>query len=209
MMDSMIGTPLPEGVLPILVTGGGGFSDGAMVRRPLTESTAMVFNLDQMGSASDLTSTSHLLQAVRNDWEALPAEYQSGVLQHPISFDVVFGSLKDTDRFQKTTPYAPPSPHAASKAATQSEIGRSYSVVGRGERINKQLAEPICALLDKRRPGCVPESALITPVKDRPGHDRYYANDPARISEELGWQPRHDFKQGLTATVEARATKSS
>jgi len=28
-------------------------------------------------------------------------------------------------------------------------------------------------------------------VTDRPGHDRRYAIDPTRTSNELGWQPRH------------------
>jgi dTDP-glucose 4,6-dehydratase len=87
-------------------------------------------------------------------------------------------------------------------AATQGQLGRSYCVGGHGERTNKQVVEAICALLDERRPGGAPHSALITPVKDRPGHDRRYAIDPARISEELGWQPRHHFEEGLRATVD-------
>ena len=41
---------------------------------------------------------------------------------------------------------------------------------------------------------------LITPVTDRPGHDRRYAIDPARISSELGWRPRHDVQHGLAET---------
>jgi dTDP-glucose 4,6-dehydratase len=87
-------------------------------------------------------------------------------------------------------------------AATQGQLGRSYCVGGHGERTNKQVVEAICALLDERRPGGAPHSDLITPVKDRPGHDRRYAIDPARISEELGWQPRHNFEEGLRATVD-------
>ena len=46
-----------------------------------------------------------------------------------------------------------------------------------------------------------PHSQLITPVSDRPGHDRRYAIDPTRISTELGWQQRHSFEEGLAATV--------
>ena len=46
-----------------------------------------------------------------------------------------------------------------------------------------------------------PHSRLVTPVTDRPGHDRRYAIDPTRISSELGWQPRHSFEAGLEATV--------
>jgi hypothetical protein len=46
-----------------------------------------------------------------------------------------------------------------------------------------------------------PHNKLITPVADRPGHDRRYAIDPTRISSELGWQPRHSFEEGLAASV--------
>jgi len=38
-------------------------------------------------------------------------------------------------------------------------------------------------------------------VGDRPGHDRRYAIDAAKITTELGWKPRHSFEQGLEATV--------
>ena len=86
-------------------------------------------------------------------------------------------------------------------AATKGVPGESYCVGGHGERTNKQVVEAICALLDQLRPDGAPHSRLITPVADRPGHDRRYAIDPTRISRELGWQPRHGFAEGLEATV--------
>jgi dTDP-glucose 4,6-dehydratase len=86
-------------------------------------------------------------------------------------------------------------------AATQGQLGRSYCVGGHGERTNKQVVEAICGLLDQLLPAGDPHARLITPVTDRPGHDRRYAIDPSRISSELGWQPRHSFEAGLEATV--------
>ncbi|MFM8936638.1 MAG: dTDP-glucose 4,6-dehydratase [Vulcanococcus sp.] len=94
-------------------------------------------------------------------------------------------------------------------AATQGEVGRSYCVGGHGERTNKQVVEAICQQLDQLLPGGAPHSQLITPVTDRPGHDRRYAIDPNRISTELGWQPRHNFDEGLASTVQWYIKKHS
>ena len=55
--------------------------------------------------------------------------------------------------------------------------------------------------LDQSCPSSAPHTELITPVTDRPGHDRRYAIDPSRISSELGWSPRHGVEQGLAETV--------
>jgi dTDP-glucose 4,6-dehydratase len=79
--------------------------------------------------------------------------------------------------------------------------GRSYCVGGHGERSNKELVTLLCECLDRLRPEAAPYARLITPVRDRPGHDRRYAIDPSRISSELGWQPRHNLEQGLETTV--------
>ena len=45
-----------------------------------------------------------------------------------------------------------------------------------------------------------PES-LIRPVADRPGHDRRYCLDTAKL-RGLGWQPQADFDDGLAETVD-------
>ena len=72
---------------------------------------------------------------------------------------------------------------------------------GHGERPNRQVVDAICAELDRLYPERAPHDRLITLVSDRLGHDRRYAIDPTKISNELGWQPRHSFEQGLEATV--------
>ena len=86
-------------------------------------------------------------------------------------------------------------------AACNGASGRSYCVGGHGERTNKEVALAICEQLDLSRPALAPHADLITPVTDRPGHDRRYAIDPSRISSELGWSPRHNVEQGLAETV--------
>ena len=63
------------------------------------------------------------------------------------------------------------------------------------------MVETICSVLDRLRPQGAPHARLITRVTDRPGHDRRYAIDAAKITTELGWTPRHSFEQGLEATV--------
>jgi len=87
-------------------------------------------------------------------------------------------------------------------AATHGLPGRSYCVGGYGERTNTQVVEALCALLDQRRPASAPHVRLITPVVDRPGHDRRYAIDPSRIEAELGWKPRFSFEQALAETLD-------
>ena len=87
-------------------------------------------------------------------------------------------------------------------AACKGVVGRSYCVGGHGERTNKEVVHSICHALDQAKPDAAPHAELITPVTDRPGHDRRYAIDPTRISTELGWAPRHDVVEGLAATVD-------
>jgi len=79
--------------------------------------------------------------------------------------------------------------------------GQKYNIGGRSERTNLEVVETICDIVDDLVPGNAPRRALIRFVEDRPGHDRRYANDPAKIERELGWSPTESFESGLTQTV--------
>jgi dTDP-glucose 4,6-dehydratase len=72
--------------------------------------------------------------------------------------------------------------------------GEVYNIGGGNEVQNVELTHRILVLLDK--PG-----SLIKPVPDRPGHDRRYCLDTAKM-RALGWAPQADFDAGLAATVE-------
>lgn len=81
--------------------------------------------------------------------------------------------------------------------------GRVYAVGGREERRNIDVVRAICRVLDELRPlddGRLYESR-ITRVTDRPGHDRRYALDSTRIRDELGWEPKTTFEDGLRRTI--------
>ncbi len=185
-----------------------------------------------------------------------------------ISTDEVYGSLGSTGAFEETTPMAPRSPYAASKAAadhfvaafhhthgldtvitrcsnnygpyqfpekliplmilnafdgnalpvygdgmqvrdwihvedhceaidlavTRAPSGAVYNIGAENERPNLDVVRAILNLTGR-------DESLIRHVTDRPGHDRRYAMNAARIRRELGWSPRHDFERGLADTV--------
>jgi dTDP-glucose 4,6-dehydratase len=68
-----------------------------------------------------------------------------------------------------------------------------YNIGGGNEVANIDLTKRILSLLDR------PET-LIRPVVDRPGHDRRYCLDTAKL-RGLGWEPREAFGEGLQQTV--------
>jgi dTDP-glucose 4,6-dehydratase len=80
-------------------------------------------------------------------------------------------------------------------------VGEVYNVGGNAETSNLEVVQALCALLDEMRPQGGPHARLIGFVGDRPGHDRRYAIDPAKIVYELGWQPRETLAGGLRRTV--------
>jgi dTDP-glucose 4,6-dehydratase len=80
--------------------------------------------------------------------------------------------------------------------------GQTYNIGGRQEMSNLEVVRQICAILDDLKPSQRPYESLVTFVKDRPGHDRRYAMNIAKIERELGWRPRETFASGLRKTIE-------
>ncbi len=73
-------------------------------------------------------------------------------------------------------------------------VGEVYNIGGHNERTNLQVVKTVLKELGK-------SEDLIKYVTDRPGHDMRYAIDPTKIHNELGWQPKTLFDEGIKKTV--------
>jgi dTDP-glucose 4,6-dehydratase len=71
--------------------------------------------------------------------------------------------------------------------------GEVYNIGGGNQVKNVDLTHKLLELVGK-------STSLITPVADRPGHDRRYSLDTNKL-EALGWQPQEPFEEGLAKTV--------
>jgi dTDP-glucose 4,6-dehydratase len=228
---------------------------------------------------TNIDGTFTLLEAARRIWLAKDDSTYSDHRFHHVSTDEVFGSLGPEDpAFSETTPYAPNSPYAASKAASdhlvrsyghtyglqftisncsnnygpyqfpekliplmilnglsghplpiygdgqqirdwlyvedhceailciikEGQTGETYNIGGDNQPTNLDIVTILCNILDELQPDSphVPHEGLIEFVTDRPGHDRRYAMDIAKIKNRLAWQPRQSLSSGLKSTVE-------
>jgi dTDP-glucose 4,6-dehydratase len=233
---------------------------------------------------TNLQGTFELLEAARVHLAEHPQAAAAFRFLH-VSTDEVYGTLGPDGLFSETTPYAPNSPYAASKAGAdhlvrawcetyrlpvlvtncsnnygpyqfpekliplmilnalegrnlpiygdggnirdwlyvedhcdgillvlrKGQPGGKYNIGGGNERTNLQVVDALCAALEAERParenpalaarGLSSYAGLKTFVADRPGHDRRYAIDAAKIRRELGWSPAHAFESGLRETV--------
>lgn len=80
-------------------------------------------------------------------------------------------------------------------ALEKGKSGAVYNIGARNEQRNIDVVKSVLNTLGK------PHS-LIQFVKDRLGHDRRYAIDPALIETELDWRPRETWESGLQKTIQ-------
>jgi len=74
------------------------------------------------------------------------------------------------------------------------KVGEVYNIGGNNELYNIDIVKLILKKLNISEDN-------IKYVKDRPGHDRRYAIDSAKIMTELGWKPKYDFETGIEHTI--------
>lgn len=71
-------------------------------------------------------------------------------------------------------------------------VGEIYNIGGHNEKSNLEVVQLIIKALNQGE---------IKFVRDRAGHDRRYAIDPAKIHGELGWLPETRFEDGIQSTI--------
>jgi dTDP-glucose 4,6-dehydratase len=86
--------------------------------------------------------------------------------------------------------------------------GEKYNIGGGNERTNLEVVDRVCDAVETivpaaHNPALQGKSyrSLKRFVPDRPGHDRRYAIDAAKIRTELGWAPFRAFEEGLVLTA--------
>ncbi len=83
--------------------------------------------------------------------------------------------------------------------------GNCYNIGGNNEKTNIEVVNIICDTVD-RKVGLLSSGetrrSLITYVTDRLGHDRRYAIDASKISDQIGWQPSITFEKGIEQTID-------
>jgi dTDP-glucose 4,6-dehydratase len=87
--------------------------------------------------------------------------------------------------------------------AQKGAVGQTYCVGGGAELSNLDVVRAIHDRISQLHPRT--EYSLDQALKfvnDRPGHDRRYAVDAAKIANQLEWVPKRDFKTGLNDTID-------
>lgn len=93
---------------------------------------------------------------------------------------------------------------AVLQIATDVHRGNGHYCIGASNEItNLHLVNSICERLDIVRPR--PQGSykdLVVHVQDRPGHDRRYAINSAKMQKDYGWMPETSFEQGINKTID-------
>lgn len=75
------------------------------------------------------------------------------------------------------------------------QLGEIYNIGGNNEKENIEIVKIILNYLGK-------SESLISYVSDRLGHDRRYAIDNSKITNELDWSPAYTFEEGVKLTID-------
>jgi dTDP-glucose 4,6-dehydratase len=84
---------------------------------------------------------------------------------------------------------------ALDRVLHQGRPGEVYNIGARQEKTNLEIVRLVLQVLEK-------DESLLSFVADRPGHDRRYAIDSAKLEGELGWQPEISFASGMRGTID-------
>jgi dTDP-glucose 4,6-dehydratase len=83
------------------------------------------------------------------------------------------------------------------------KVGESYNIGGENEWENIRLIQALIEIVAKTTGADADDlNRLVAFVKDRPGHDRRYAMNCAKIKRELHWERVIGFEEGLAKTVD-------
>src|SRR6266700_3466179 len=168
---------------------------------------------------TNIIGTYCLLEIAREYWTNSCGIVRENFRFLHISTDEVFGSLGPTGYFSEASSYSPRSPYAASKAAADHLVRAWHETYDLPAMITNcsnnfgpfQFPEKLIPLMiltaleEKDLPiygDGQSNRDLVNFVQDRPGHDRRYAINPSKVSQELGWTARESFESGLHKTVQ-------
>ena len=96
-------------------------------------------------------------------------------------------------------------------------VGETYNIGGNNEWTNIDIVNLLCSEIDRRLDSDsalrerypdtpmnrgISSTSLIRHVDDRRGHDRRYAINPDKASEQLDYQPKETFETGINKTID-------
>jgi len=82
------------------------------------------------------------------------------------------------------------------------KVGETYCIGGGNELNNLRLVKMVCDKIDNLKQWEQNSQDLITFVEDRKGHDFRYSIDYTKAKEQIGWEPKVNFDEGLDRTID-------